>query len=219
MDKEISAILTKVQEAGFEVAIVGGAVRDILAGKDAKDWDLTTNAKPQEILAIFANAFYNNKFGTVGVPIKRGGETRVVEITTYRSEKGYTDSRHPDQVVWGKTLEEDLKRRDFTINAMALRFSKNLKNANFEILNSKFEFIDPFGGQQDLKSKIVRTVGDPTARFSEDALRMIRAVRFATSLVFDFDLKTKEAIVKNAELISKISGERIRDELFKIIDS
>jgi len=207
------AILKKVERAGFEVAIVGGAVRDLLAGKDAKDWDLTTSATPEAILKIFPNAFYNNKFGTVGIPIAK---EKVVEITSYRSEKGYTDSRHPDQIVWGKTLEGDLKRRDLTINAMALR---QKAKGEIKIGNSQFEIVDLFGGQDDLKNKIIKAVGNADERFTEDALRMIRAVRFATSLVFKFDSKTKEAILENAELISKISGERVRDEVFKIVDS
>lgn len=117
--ENLAKILEKVEKAGFEVAIVGGAVRDLLMEKEVSDWDLTTNAKPEEILAIFGEAFYNNKFGTVGIPVS--GE--VVEITTYRSEKGYSDKRHPDKVLWGKTIQEDLSRRDFTVNAMSLPYS------------------------------------------------------------------------------------------------
>jgi len=208
VDKQILAILEKISKAGFEVAIVGGAVRDILVKKEVTDWDLTTSAKPEEILKLFPNAFYNNQFGTVGIPIKKDGWT--VQVTTYRSEEEYSDNRHPDKVVWGKTLEEDLARRDFTINAMA-----------FPYLDGRLQEkpTDPFGGQEDLKNKVVRTVGNANERFSEDALRLLRAIRFCTSLAFDIEDETKRAILKNAGLISKISGERVRDELFKIIES
>lgn len=203
----VKKVLQTLIKEGFEVAVVGGAVRDILSGKTVFDWDLTTNAEPEQILKLFGDAFYNNKFGTVGIPFDGG----TVEVTTYRSEEGYSDKRHPDRVIWGKTLEEDLKRRDFTINAMALRFAQGK-------LFSK-DVVDPYGGQQDLKKKLIRTVGDPDERFSEDALRLLRAVRFATTLGFEIEKDTLLSIKKNAQLIESVSGERIRDELFKIIDS
>lgn len=205
-DVEVGAILRKIDRAGFEVSVVGGAARDILGGTVPNDWDLATNAKPEEILKIFEGAYYNNKFGTVGVPM----DGKIVEITTYRNEFRYSDQRHPDKVVWGKTLEEDLARRDFTINAMALRA------ASGKLLMKP---VDPFDGASDLKKKIIRTVGDPNVRFGEDALRLLRAVRFATTLGFKIDPKTSLAISKNAKLLSKISGERIREELFKIMIS
>ena len=126
----VDKILEQVDAAGYEVVLVGGAVRDILAGKNVSDWDLATNAKPEEILAIFKGAFYNNQFGTVGIPV----DGEVVEITTYRSEAGYSDRRHPDKVEWGKTLEEDLSRRDFTVNAMAL---KKVQSGRFKVEGSK----------------------------------------------------------------------------------
>lgn len=220
VDKKLLELLKKVDGAGYEVAIVGGAVRDVLGGKETSDWDLTTNAKPAEVLKLFPNAFYNNRFGTVGIPMTKP-ETRnqklgtensapveIVEITTYRTEKSYSDSRHPDKVEWGETLEEDLARRDFTINAMGLRF------ADGKLSTSP---VDPFDGQKDLKNKVVKAVGVADERFGEDALRMLRAIRFATTLEFEIDPDTKKAIVANAELITKISGERIRDEVFKII--
>lgn len=204
-------ILGKIENVGFEAAIVGGAVRDILSQKEVSDWDLTTNAKPEEILKIFPDGFYNNRFGTVGIPF---GKSKNVEITTYRSEDGYGDLRHPDKVVWGKTLEEDLARRDFTINAMALR-SKQRPGLRLD----DWEIVDLFGGQDDLKNKLVKTVGNANERFSEDALRMLRAIRLATTLGFNIDSATAKAIEENAALISKISGERIRDEVFKIVNS
>ena len=204
---DIEKIVKKLASSGFEVAIVGGAVRQMLQGRKITDWDLTTNANPEQIQKLFAKSFYNNRFGTVGVAIPDG---QIAQITTYRTEEKYTDKRHPDVIVWGKSLEEDLKRRDFTINAMALRLSKT---------SGKFEFIDPFDGKGDLDNKIIRTVGNPNERFKEDALRLLRAVRFATVLYFSIEKQTQTAIKKNAGLLSKISGERIRDELFKIIES
>lgn len=206
LDLAVKQILAKLDRAGFEVAVVGGAVRDLLAGSGVVDWDLTTSAKPQEILKLLPRGFYNNRFGTVGVAI----DEAVVEITTYRKEVGYRDLRHPDRVVWGGSLEEDLSRRDFTINAMALRF------AGDKLLKSP---VDPYNGQKDFKNKIIRAVGDPDRRFGEDALRILRAVRFATTLGFKVENKTMAATRKNAPLLAKISGERVRDELFKIIDS
>ncbi|MBI4037926.1 CCA tRNA nucleotidyltransferase [Candidatus Curtissbacteria bacterium] len=205
VEPKIKNIIDKLSNAGFEVAVVGGAVRDILMGKKAEDWDLTTNAKPEEIIKLFPKSFYNNIFGTVGVSQKDG--IGAVQITTYRSENGYSDLRHPDVVVWGKSLDEDLERRDFTINAIALKYD----GVNIKV-------VDPLGGQEDISNKIIRAVGDPNIRFKEDALRLLRAIRIATVLGFKIEEKTKRAIVVNARLISKISGERIRDELFKIID-
>lgn len=220
----IEAILKKFEEAGFEVAVVGGAVRDILQKKGVSDWDLATNAKPEEILKLFANkSFYNNRFGTVGINV----DGEVVEVTTYRREQRYTDGRHPDVVVWGKSLNEDLARRDFTINAIALKLgargqdSGAGKKQNVYTLSTPYTLtlVDLFDGQKDLKDKIIRTVGDPNKRFTEDALRLIRAVRLATTLGFEIEKDTRAAVIKNAKLITKISGERIRGELFRIIDS
>lgn len=184
-----------------EIFVVGGAVRDLLLGREVKDWDLTTNLVPEEILKLFPkNSYYNNLFGTVGII---GKYEEIFEVTTYRSEEGYTDSRHPDRVIWGKSLEEDVKRRDFTINAMAM-----------DINGKIFDFWD---GQNDLKNNLIRTVGNPDERFGEDALRMIRAIRLAAQLKFQIEEKTFASIVKNAKLINNIANERIRDELFKIL--
>ncbi len=246
MDKDVIKILDTFAKNGFEVAIVGGAVRDILQKRQVSDWDLTTSAKPEEILKLFANSFYNNRFGTVGIKV----DDKVIEVTTYRKELKYSDKRHPDTVIWGKTLEEDLARRDFTINAIALRYAQGKplrftqdkplryaplddardkhgkpskieggKSNQLTINNSQFTLIDPYRGRDDLKKKLIRTVGNPDERFSEDALRLLRAVRLATTLGFEIEKTTKTAIIKNSKLINKISGERIRDELFKIIDS
>lgn len=185
---------------GAEIYVVGGAVRDLLIGREVKDWDLTTNLEPQEILKLFPkNSFYNNLFGTVGIVVN----DEVFEVTTYRSEEGYADSRHPDKVIWGKTLEEDVKRRDFTINSLAM----NIDGKVFDFHN----------GQADIKNNLIRTVGNPDERFGEDALRMIRAIRLASQLKFQIEEKTFESIVKNAKLINNIAFERICDELFKIL--
>ncbi len=223
MDKTVLEILKKIDDAGFEVAIVGGAARSLLFNEEPEDFDLATSAKPEEILKLFANSFYNNRFGTVGV---KAGE-KIVEITTYRKEMRYSDMRHPDVVVWGNSLTEDLSRRDFTINAIALKpefgvKSSETRNKDYLTLDSisyPLKIVDPYKGQDDFKKKLIRAVDDANKRFQEDALRLLRAVRFATTLGFEIEEKTKTAIKKNAKLIKKISGERVRDEIFKIVDS
>lgn len=201
----VSYLLDLFPKHGYEIYIVGGIVRDVLLDRPLVDWDFTTSATPQDILKIAPDSFYDNKFGTVG--IKAAG--RPYEITTFRTEQGYTDSRHPDVVNWGRSLAEDLQRRDFTINAMALR----------RIRGSRFELIDKFSGQKDLQSKLIRTVGDPDSRFAEDALRLMRAVRIAAQLQFAIEETTFSAVAANAARLAHVSAERIRDELFKILAS
>lgn len=211
--KEVKSVTEKLKKAGFEAYIVGGCVRDFLRGVEPKDWDATTNAKPEEIRKVFPKSFYENKFLTVTVQTASKDEKlKEVEVTTYRSEGGYTDKRHPDEVMFAKTLEEDLTRRDFTINAMAL--TPGVKASTPGV-------VDLFGGQKDLAAKIIRTVGVPEERFGEDALRMMRAVRFAATLgeKWQIESKTEEAIKKNAPWLQAISKERIRDEFMKIIAS
>lgn len=208
-------IAKELQVSGYEAYLVGGCVRDILMGKTPKDWDMTTNARPEEILKLFKDGKYENEFGTVLLPIRleaKEGETKgelqdVVEITTYRSEQGYSDRRHPDLVKFETELNKDLERRDFTINALALDLTK------------KDEIIDLFGGQKDIKKKIIRAVGEPSDRFKEDALRMLRAIRFCAQLGFELEPKTQRAIVKLAGSIKFVSKERVRDELIKILAS
>ena len=207
LPKKVLSVMSTFEEAGFEIYIVGGAVRDLLMKKIVYDWDFTTNATPEKVQKMFPDTFYTNEFGTVGLPPVKDGD-RPYEITTFRTEHGYSDTRRPDKVKWGDNIEEDLKRRDFTINAIAL--SKDKKD---------FKLTDLFGGQKDLKAKLVRAVGDPNERFSEDALRMMRAARIATELNFKIEGKTLNAIKKNKKLIHKISKERIKDELFKILAS
>ncbi len=207
---EVRKIIKTVSKAGFQIYIIGGAVRDILMKKNVSDWDFTTSANPKEILKLFPNAFYDNAFGTVGIP-STNPQFKPHEITTFRREFGYSDKRRPDRVEWGKSLEEDLSRRDFTINAMALLFPQTK--------STKAQIIDPFGGQKDLNDKIIRAVRDPNERFSEDALRMARAVRIASQLGFTIEENTKNAIITNSTLITKIAKERVRDELLKILSS
>jgi len=218
--KQVIEVLQKIEEAGFEAYIVGGCVRYlIMAPKNSEgpsDWDVTTDAKPEEIQKIFPDSFYENDFGTVGVKVERftpgEGEHSVVEVTTYRIEAKYSDKRRPDAVQFAKTLEEDLSRRDFTMNALAIRIT-NLKTC----VDCGFEIIDLFGGQVDIKKKIIRTVGNPEERFDEDALRMVRAVRFHAQLGFAIEKKTLAAIKKLAGNMRYVSAERIKDELVKII--
>jgi len=210
----VKKIIDKFEKNDYEIYIVGGVVRDLLLKRLAVDWDFTTNATPKEILALFPDGFYDNQFGTVGIvnPKEKKkkvyyGKPPIYEITTFRKEIGYTDRRRPDKVIWGKTIEEDLVRRDFTINAMALKRTGK----------QSFKLTDPHGGQKDAKAKLIRAVGDSSKRFQEDALRMMRAVRIATQLGFKIEEKTFQAIRKNVDLLDHISAERVRDELLKLL--
>lgn len=202
--QEVKEILNKLRSAGYEAYIVGGCVRDLMLGKKPNDWDITTIAKPNRVQDIFPDSFYENNFGTVGVKTESEDETlKIIEVTTYRTESDYKDSRRPSEISFVDTLEEDLKRRDFTINSMAMDGDGNI--------------IDYFGGREDLKNKIIRAVGEPIARFEEDALRMMRAVRIATQLNFDIDARTFQACSDLSVNLNNISKERIRDELCKLI--
>src|SRR3989344_7523213 len=197
--KQVKEVLEKFEENNFEAYIVGGCVRDLIMDNPPaggpKDWDVATNAKPEEIIKIFPDSFYENEFGTVGVKVERFIENGflnpecehdVVEVTTYRIESKYSDKRRPDKVEFAKTLEEDLSRRDFTMNAIALKIiSQSLPPSPVgrgwleESGGGKnYENIDSYERGEDIKNKIIRTVGDPHERFDEDALRMMRAVRF-----------------------------------------
>lgn len=209
-------IVKELEKAGYEAYIVGGAVRDILLDRDSKDWDVTTNATPDQIMPLFTESFYDNAFGTVMVAGKHLKEQfalgdascadeDIFDITTYRSESEYSDRRRPDSVTWGKSVEEDLKRRDFTINAIALKIPDIL--------------VDPYDGQKDIERRIVRAVGNPTERFEEDALRIMRAVRIAAQLGFEIDTATLAAIKTKASNLADISWERIGAEFMKILAS
>jgi len=245
----VTRVTETLEKVGFEVFLVGGCVRDLLIERNPKDWDVTTNAKPEEIIGLFKKTIYENSFGTVGVCIPKedivthvtmvenpnivthetntnviqsndkqadsvthvtnNGENdikyNIIEVTPYRIEAKYSDFRHPDEVKFSDKIEDDLKRRDFTINSLAL--------------DNKGHIIDLYKGQEDIKDKVIRAVGDAGERFNEDALRMLRAVRFSTQLNFAIDYDTMMAIVNNAHLLKNISEERIRDEFVKIIES
>ncbi|MBU2109548.1 HD domain-containing protein, partial [Patescibacteria group bacterium] len=184
-----------------------------------KDWDITTNAKPEEIQKLFPKTVYENKFGTVAVITENEDPTlKVIEITPYRIESKYSDKRHPDSVRFTRNLEDDLKRRDFTINAMAMDIPQTTYDfvCPNEIV-SRLTLIDLFKGQNDLKNKIIKTVGNPEHRFNEDALRILRAIRLANELGFNVSHETQDAIKKQAKLLEIISKERIRDEFIKIL--
>jgi tRNA nucleotidyltransferase (CCA-adding enzyme) len=209
--EKLREIFQIFQKNGFEIYLVGAGVRNILTDKMPVNCDLTTDAVPEETQKILKDVgyepYYDNEFGMVGVPVN---ENEVYEITTYRSEEGYSDFRRPDKVVWGKSLEEDVKRRDFTMNAVVIGEKKEEKG---------YELIDLVDGLADFEAGIIRTVGEAEQRFSEDALRMMRAIRFAATLSFQIEEKTLSAISKKAPLLSKISRERVRDELWKILKS
>ncbi len=204
--QEITEIISALMKVGYEAYIVGGCVRDLLLNRQPKDWDVATDAKPEEIQKLFPDSVYENQFGTVGVKThSEDPRLAIVEITTFRKEEKYSDLRHPDKITFTKSIEEDLARRDFTVNAIAL--------------SPDGKIVDPFGGEEDLKAKIIRAVGEPEKRFGEDALRLMRAVRFASELGFTIHEGTAAAIKKLSGLLAKIAKERIRDELVKIIMS
>lgn len=190
---------------GYQVYPVGGCVRDSLLQKPITDWDFTTDCTPEKMLEFIPHAKYENSFGTVLVPIKLADETTIIfEITPFRTESMYTDSRHPGAIEWAKTIDEDVQRRDFTINAIA-----------YDIQNKKL--IDLVEGERDILARCIRAVGDPKIRFQEDALRMLRAIRFSAQLGFTIEENTFKALTELAPTIQNISWERIRDELNKII--
>lgn len=242
--QEVAEVAETLEKAGFEAHLVGGCVRDLLIGRKPTDWDITTNATPEEIQKIFTETFYKNEYGTVGVVTAAEDPTlKVVEVTPYRLEGVYGDNRRPDSVSFSKNLEDDLKRRDFTINAIALKieptvnFIKDISKGQNEIhkghmsvtnvlYNSKGHYesykghiTDPYKGQEDIKKGLIKTVGNPFERFSEDGLRLLRAVRIAADLGFTIENETADAIFKNNELLNKIAAERIRDEFTKILMS
>jgi len=216
--KEVQSVVSLLEKKGFEAYIVGGCVRDLLLAREPEDWDVATQAKPEEIQALFPDNFYENKFFTVTVQTQSNNpKLKEIEVTTFRSDMKYGDRRHPEEVQYAKTIEEDLARRDFTINAMALGKPGFLRKPGFQI-------VDPFGGQKDLQAKLIRAVGDANERFQEDALRMMRGVRFVATLPagqaglgFKLEEKTSKAIEKNSALLKEISQERIRDEFVKTI--
>lgn len=211
LPQQVTGFMNQFKDAGFEIYLVGGAVRHMLLGQDTHNWDFTTNATPQQIQGLFPENFYNNDYGTVSVQISHSEHSEesydkewIFEVTPFRRESQYKDKRHPGKVEWSQSLDEDLARRDFTINAIAYD-GKSI--------------VDLFGGRDDLQNKIIRAVGDPDTRFAEDALRLMRAIRFASQLGFEIQDKTLKSIKTNANHISHISWERIRDELLKVLGS
>lgn len=195
-------IIRTIQDGGFEAYAVGGCVRDSILGREPQDWDITTSAMPEQVKALFSRTIDTGlQHGTVTVMLDREG----FEVTTYRVDGKYEDSRHPSQVTFTPCLEEDLKRRDLTINAMAYNDVKGL--------------VDIFGGMEDIRGKKVRCVGDPESRFREDALRILRAIRFSAQLGYEIEQETRDAITALAPTLSRISAERIQAELVKLIVS
>lgn len=237
--KEIKEIAKTLADAGHQAYLVGGCLRDLMLSRVPKDWDIATDARPEEIQKLFPDSFYENTFGTVGVKVNMETSDvfqtsdvqniEIIEITTFRKDGKYSDARHPDKVEFADTIEEDLSRRDFTINAMALRLTIDAEHLTLNkkprtksqesSVNGQVLLIDPFSGVADLKNQLIRTVGDPNERFGEDALRLMRAVRFATQLGFEIEEKTQKAINNNSDALEKIAKERIRDEFEKIIMS
>ncbi|MDB5224877.1 MAG: polynucleotide adenylyltransferase [Candidatus Adlerbacteria bacterium] len=205
---EVSRVTSALSGAGYEAWVVGGCVRDLLLKRTPKDWDVTTNANPETIQGLFENTFYTNEFGTVGVVNDEvGDETlKVIEVTPYRTEGAYSDARRPDHVEFSQDIKEDLKRRDFTINAIAFNPASG-------------ELLDLYEGQKDLELGLIRAVGNARERFQEDALRIMRAVRLAAELGFAIEPETELAMGECAAQLGKISKERIRDEFVRIINS
>lgn len=202
MEQEIIKILNILNEKGYEAYIIGGYVRDYLLGKKSYDVDITTNAKPKEIMNIFKEYHpVSLEYGNVSIKTNK----YKFEITTYRKDINYKNNRKPDEIIYIDSLDEDLLRRDFTINTICMDKNKKI--------------IDKLNAKNDLKKKIIRTVGDPDFKFTEDALRMLRAVRFATVLNFKLDEKVIKSIKKNKKLIKKLSYERKKEELNKIFNS
>ena len=206
--KEVSYVTKALKDANFEAYLVGGCVRDLFIGRKPKDWDVTTNASPEDIIALFTKTFYENTFGTVGVVQEDvSDETlKIIEVTPYRIESSYSDHRRPDSVRFSQNILDDLKRRDFTINAIAYDVEEG-------------EIIDPFFGVADLAKGIIKTVGKAKERFFEDGLRILRAVRFHVELGFPLDSETEKSILENNDILKEVSKERIRDEFVKIIMS
>ena len=209
-------------KAGFKAYLIGGCVRDILINRSPKDWDIATDATPEQIIALYPKTFYENVYGTVGVvteefPVEfrpeQGSATQnqaVIEVTPFRMEAKYSDNRRPDAVTFSKNISDDVKRRDFTINAIGLEIGRG---------GAVGEVYDEFGGREDLKKSLIKAVGNADERFKEDALRTMRAIRIACELQFDLDSDTKKAVQSDSHLLANISQERIRDEFSRILMS
>lgn len=198
-------VIDRLRQAGHEASVVGGSLRDVLLGHTPADWDIATSATPEQVVRLFAHTTWLNRFGTVTV---HDGDARA-QVTTYRAEGGYSDRRRPDEVTFGVSLADDLARRDFTINAIAW--------VPTDLAARRGRVVDPHGGLDDLRDGVLRAVGDPDERLGEDALRVLRAVRFAHRLRFTLDPATQAAIRRRSGLAAGVSGERTRDELLRIL--
>ncbi len=210
--KEVRMVGGVLLAAGYEAYLVGGCVRDLFTGNAPKDYDITTNATPEQIISLFPKTFYENSFGTVGVvtcgeelgSVCSNESVKIVEVTPFRKEGKYLDGRHPEKVEWANSVEDDLSRRDFTCNALALNMATS-------------RLIDRYCGLEDLKNGLLRAVRDPDERFQEDGLRLLRAVRFAAQLDLELDIVTRESVIRNADMLRRISSERVRDEFSKLL--
>ena len=197
---DVEKVIRTIESAGYTAWAVGGCVRDSLLGKEPKDFDVASSCPPETVCTLFPKCIKTGiKYGTVTVIT----DSMPVEVTVFRSESGYRDSRHPDFVTPAEDIVTDLSRRDFTVNALAWHPSRGL--------------CDPFGGRQDLANKIIRAVGDPNNRFDEDALRILRCFRFASALDFDIETNTYNAAIEKSPNLCRISAERVREELLKLI--
>lgn len=202
LPKHVKYIIETLEQNGYEAYAVGGCVRDSILGREPNDWDITTSADPYEVKKLFSHTIDTGlQHGTVTIMLEHVG----YEVTTYRIDGDYEDSRHPKEVTFTKSLEEDLKRRDFTVNAMAY--------------NDRDGLIDLFQGMDDIQKKVIRCVGNAEERFTEDALRIMRAIRFSAQFCYEIEPETKKAIVKLAPNLKNISAERIREELIKLLVS
>jgi tRNA nucleotidyltransferase (CCA-adding enzyme) len=203
----VASVLERLTAAGHEAALVGGSVRDLLLSGPLGDWDIATSAPPEVVAELFPGSAWENPFGTVTV--RADPEPMAIEVTTYRIEGDYRDRRRPETVRWGDSLVDDLGRRDFTINALAW--------VPVDLATRSGRLVDPYDGAVDLEARLLRAVGDPDARFAEDALRLVRAARFAARFGMRLDPATEAAIRRNAALAATLSGERVREELFRIL--
>jgi putative nucleotidyltransferase with HDIG domain len=228
-DPGVVKIVETIEKAGYEAWIVGGAVRDLLLELPSYDWDVTTNATPELIVPLFNDSFYDNEYGTVKVAGKHirdqfglveGAidDSILYDITTFRSESEYSDKRRPDSVEWGKTIQEDLKRRDFTINAIALRIPVGQLSST-PVDGYDCEVVDPYCGQDDIKNKLIKSVGVASERFEEDALRIMRAIRLSAQLGFMVEPNTLQALKEKVPNLKEISWERIGAEVMKLLST
>jgi putative nucleotidyltransferase with HDIG domain len=210
----VRGLLERLWAGGHAAYVVGGSLRDVLLGRQPADWDLATDARPDRMLKLFPGAAYDNRFGTVAVRV----DAELYEITTFRSEHEYADFRRPHRVEFGDSIELDLRRRDFTVNAMAWGADAPAVPTETAATGRVIaRLVDPFGGTDDVAARLIRAVGEPAARFEEDALRMIRAVRLAAVLDFSIEGATFEAIVSRSDLAAHLSGERIAGELGRLL--